>query len=159
MHIYDTRNYRCLFGYIILSDAKATLRRWKNTTSESLIESSDGRFNLKECIKMYLFNSMQRRRKNRPVEILLVGVFAITFAVRGTSGILYEQASVLTRGTTPAHYLNGQSAVLLALVYIGFTGVFIGYLFRFSRWRNLIFASIFLLWLCIVVGVLIKTMR
>jgi hypothetical protein len=108
---------------------------------------------------MRLFDSMQRPRKNRPVEILLAGLFAIAFAVRGADGILYEQASVLTRGTAPARYLYGQSAVLLGLVYVGLAGILIGYLFRLNRWRNLIFASIFLIWLCIVVGVLIKTMQ
>ena len=97
---------------------------------------------------------MQRLRKNRPFEIFLVGLAEIGFAAGGVGGILYERTSVLTRGTAPVHYLYGQSAVLLALVYVGFTGVFIGYLLRFNRWRNLIYALIFVLWLCIVTGVL-----
>ena len=66
---------------------------------------------------------MQKPRKNRPFEIVFAGLAAIGFAARGVSGILYEQASVLTRETSPVHYLYGQSAVLLALVYVGFTVV------------------------------------
>lgn len=97
---------------------------------------------------------MPRLQKNRPFEIFLAGLAAIGFAAGGVSGILYEQTSVLTRGIAPVHYLYGQSAVLLALVYVGFTGVFIGYLLRFNRWRNLIYVLIFVLWLCIVTGVL-----
>jgi hypothetical protein len=97
---------------------------------------------------------MQKLRKNKPIEIFLAGLAAIGFAARGVNGILYEQASVLTRGAAPVHYLYGRSAVLLALVYVGFAGVFIGYLLRFNRWRNLIYALILVLWLCIVTGVL-----
>jgi hypothetical protein len=102
---------------------------------------------------------MQRPRKNKPSEIFFAGICAIGFVAEAVSGILYQRASVLTRGNAPIHLLYGQSAILLALVYVGFSGVFIGYLLRFNRWRNLAFALIFLLWLCIVVGVLINNIQ
>lgn len=92
---------------------------------------------------------MSERRKNTRTEMIVAGLAAIAFLDRGIRGIITGQATNLAKGSSPVRYFSGELAAWMGIVYLASSLVFIGYIFRFNRWRKLIFAFLFLLWICV----------
>jgi cell division protein FtsW (lipid II flippase) len=94
------------------------------------------------------------RRKNTPVDYLVCipGMTASSFLA--IHGIATETFITQTRHH-PAQYHYGTTAVWLALVEALIACIFVGWLLRGSRWRNLALAVLCLSYLIVVIVVLI----
>ena len=77
----------------------------------------------------------------------MAGLAAIAFLERGVRGVLYTEATSLVRGSGTPRSFTGESAVLLGLLYLGFSCVFVGYLLRFNRLKSLLYLVLFISWL------------
>jgi hypothetical protein len=100
-------------------------------------------------------NLWSKPRKNTLGQTIGALCCSLYFVVTGVGGITTERTAVLKRGNGPIHYLLGEQAVLLAVLYLGFATIFLGYVFRFNRFHKVIFALLCLLWLGVSAAILL----
>lgn len=86
----------------------------------------------------------------------MAGLAAIAFLDRGIRGVFCAEATSLVRGSATPRWFISDSAILLGLLYLGFSCVFVGYLLRFNRWKSLIYLGLLIAWLLIVAVSLIN---
>lgn len=85
--------------------------------------------------------------RNSKSNIVIAALAAAALLERAIRGIFFAEASSFVRGNATPHRFTEEPAALMGLIYLGLSLLFVGYLFRFNRWKTLLYAGLLMSWL------------